>query len=112
MTASTELRPSVRAAFAGLIDYAGLFPPARLSLDAARREYDELRATANLVGLSAEEPVDSVRIQCVESQVETRARRIGPSAREQGQLVLALLQATIHDSDATEGNVCASTLCR
>lgn len=27
----------------------------------ARREYDELRATANLVGLSAEEPVDSAR---------------------------------------------------
>lgn len=27
----------------------------------AQREYDELRATANLVGLSAEEPVDSAR---------------------------------------------------
>jgi anti-sigma-K factor RskA len=27
----------------------------------ARREYDELRATANLVGLAAEEPVDSAR---------------------------------------------------
>lgn len=32
-----------------------------LSDPAARREYDELRATANLVGLSAEEPVDSAR---------------------------------------------------
>jgi hypothetical protein len=31
-----------------------------------------------------------------------------PTARN--QLVLALLQATIHDSDATEGNVCASKL--
>jgi anti-sigma-K factor RskA len=27
----------------------------------ARREYDQLRATANLIGLSAEEPVDSAR---------------------------------------------------
>jgi anti-sigma-K factor RskA len=32
-----------------------------LSDPEARREYDELRATANLVGLSAEEPVDSAR---------------------------------------------------
>jgi hypothetical protein len=41
MTTSTALRPSVRAAFTGLIDYAGLFPPAQLSLDAARREYHD-----------------------------------------------------------------------
>jgi hypothetical protein len=39
MTTSTVLRPSVRAAFRELIDYAGLFPPAQLSLDAAQREY-------------------------------------------------------------------------
>jgi anti-sigma-K factor RskA len=32
-----------------------------LSDPEARREYDELRATANLIGLSAEEPVDSAR---------------------------------------------------
>jgi anti-sigma-K factor RskA len=32
-----------------------------LSDPEARREYDELRATANVVGLSAEEPVDSAR---------------------------------------------------
>jgi hypothetical protein len=43
MTTSTALRPSVRAAFTGLIDYAGLFPPAQLSLDAARREYHDAR---------------------------------------------------------------------
>lgn len=44
MTTSTALRPSVRAAFTGLIDYAGLFPPAQLSLDAARREYHDARS--------------------------------------------------------------------
>jgi hypothetical protein len=39
MTSSTALLPSVRAAFGGLIDYAGLFPPARLPLAEAESEY-------------------------------------------------------------------------
>jgi anti-sigma-K factor RskA len=47
----------------------GVLPPAEHAHAAAailgdpdaRREYDELRATANLIGLSAEEPVDSAR---------------------------------------------------
>jgi hypothetical protein len=41
MTTSTAVRPAVRAAFAALVDYAGLFPPAKLTLDEARREYRE-----------------------------------------------------------------------
>ena len=36
--------PTVRAALAGLIDYAGLFPPAALPLDAALREYEATMA--------------------------------------------------------------------
>lgn len=44
MTTSTALRPAVRAAFSQLVDYAGLFPPARLTLDVARREYETARA--------------------------------------------------------------------
>lgn len=44
MTASTALRPSVRAAFGELIDYAGLFPPAQLTLAQARDEYRASRA--------------------------------------------------------------------
>lgn len=43
MTTSTALRPSVRAAFAALIDYAGLFPPAKLSLAEARSDYESAR---------------------------------------------------------------------
>jgi anti-sigma-K factor RskA len=39
----------------------GLVAALILSDPQARREYDELRATANLVGLAAEEPVDSAR---------------------------------------------------
>lgn len=39
MTASTALLGSVRAAFDALIDYAGLFPPARLPLEQARSQY-------------------------------------------------------------------------
>jgi anti-sigma-K factor RskA len=47
----------------------GVLPPTEQGLIAAfiltdaeaRREYDELRATANVIGLSAEEPVDSAR---------------------------------------------------
>jgi anti-sigma-K factor RskA len=39
----------------------GLVAALILSDPEARREYEELRATANLVGLSAEEPVDSAR---------------------------------------------------
>jgi hypothetical protein len=44
MTASTALRPSVRAAFGKLIDYAGLFPPAQLTLAQAADEYRAARA--------------------------------------------------------------------
>jgi hypothetical protein len=40
MTTSTALRASVRAAFAALIDYAGLFPPAKLPMAQARAEYE------------------------------------------------------------------------
>jgi anti-sigma factor RsiW len=40
---------------------AGLVATLILSDPEARREYDELRATANLIGLAAEEPVDSAR---------------------------------------------------
>jgi len=41
---------------------------------AARREYDELRATANLVGLSAEEPVDSARAARMKERLMTAVR--------------------------------------
>jgi hypothetical protein len=44
MTTSTALRASVRAAFAALIDYAGLFPPAKLPMAQARAEYESARA--------------------------------------------------------------------
>ncbi|HEX3672047.1 MAG TPA: hypothetical protein VHT92_10145 [Candidatus Cybelea sp.] len=43
MTSSTALLPSVRAAFGALIDYAGLFPPARLPLAEAFAEYGAAR---------------------------------------------------------------------
>jgi hypothetical protein len=36
--------PSVRAFLAGVIDYAGLFPPAKLPLDQAMRNYSDYRA--------------------------------------------------------------------
>ena len=39
--------PTVRSAFAGLIDYAGLFPPAALSMDAALGEYAAALADPN-----------------------------------------------------------------
>jgi len=44
MTTSTALRASVRTAFAALIDYAGLFPPAKLPIAQARAEYESARA--------------------------------------------------------------------
>jgi hypothetical protein len=44
MTTSTAVRPSVRAAFGALIDYAGLFPPAQLAAPEAQREYQVARA--------------------------------------------------------------------
>lgn len=40
---TTTLRPAVRAAFAGLIDYAGLFPPAQLPMGGALAEYARAR---------------------------------------------------------------------
>ena len=43
MTSSTALLPSVRAAFGTLIDYAGLFPPARLPRAEAENEYRAAR---------------------------------------------------------------------
>jgi hypothetical protein len=39
MATSTALPAAVRAAFSALIDYAGLFPPAKLALAEARTEY-------------------------------------------------------------------------
>lgn len=39
MSTSTKVMPAVRAACAQLIDYAGLFPPARLAMPAAVSEY-------------------------------------------------------------------------
>lgn len=39
MSTSTEVLPSVHRAFARLIDYAGLFPPAKLALEPAIDEY-------------------------------------------------------------------------
>jgi hypothetical protein len=41
---ASALRPSVRAAFEGLIDYAGLFPPAQLPMAEALAEYAGARA--------------------------------------------------------------------
>lgn len=43
MTASTAPLASVRTAFTGLIDYAGLFPPAELPLAQARSKYEAAR---------------------------------------------------------------------
>jgi hypothetical protein len=43
MTTSTALRASARAAFDALIDYAGLFPPATLTLADAQRAYQAAR---------------------------------------------------------------------
>jgi hypothetical protein len=43
METSVAPRPSVRSAFARLVDYAGLFPPAQLSLAQATGEYREAR---------------------------------------------------------------------
>ena len=40
----------------------------------ARREYDELRATANLIGLSAEEPVDSARASRMKERLMSAVR--------------------------------------
>ncbi len=58
-----ELMDLVAAYALGVLPSAehGLVAALILSDTEARREYDELRATANLVGLSAEEPVDSAR---------------------------------------------------
>jgi hypothetical protein len=41
-----SVRPNVRAAFAGLIDYAGLFPPAGLLVEPALAEYATAKAGA------------------------------------------------------------------
>jgi hypothetical protein len=43
MNATTALRPTARAGFSELIDYAGLFPPAALGLDHAFEEYQAAR---------------------------------------------------------------------
>ncbi len=44
MSISTVVRPSARVAFSRFIDYAGLFPPAELSLPLAREAYERARA--------------------------------------------------------------------
>jgi hypothetical protein len=44
---SSELAPSLRSVLGGAIDYAGLFPPAALSLPAAVASYAEYRTSAD-----------------------------------------------------------------
>ena len=43
MSTSITLRPAVLAALEGLIDYAGLFPPAKREMESALAEYEESR---------------------------------------------------------------------
>ena len=52
-----------------------------LSDPEARREYDEARATANLVGLSAEEPVDSSRAARMKERLMAAVRNDAPPGR-------------------------------
>lgn len=47
MATSATSSAALRTAFGGLIDYAGLFPPARLEMDAALAEYAAARRGAN-----------------------------------------------------------------
>lgn len=47
MTTGTAIRPSVRATFSTLIDYAGLFPPAKLAMAPALDEYVQARAAGH-----------------------------------------------------------------
>jgi hypothetical protein len=47
MSTSLVLAPSVRAAFGMLVDYAGLFPPAKLGMPDAVAEYDDARKGLN-----------------------------------------------------------------
>jgi len=47
MTMSTDILPAVRTCFARLIDYAGLFPPAKLGVADAVAEYDEARSASH-----------------------------------------------------------------
>lgn len=44
MTTSTRVRPSVKAALTKLIDYAGLFPPAKLDMEPSLQQYAAARA--------------------------------------------------------------------
>lgn len=61
MATSATPVAAVRAAFSGLIDYAGLFPPAQLAMDAAVAEYLEARSGPHAWMLA--------RFICVESRV-------------------------------------------
>jgi hypothetical protein len=47
MSTSTAPLPAARAAFSGLIDYAGLYPPSELSLEDAAAEYSQAREGAD-----------------------------------------------------------------
>jgi anti-sigma-K factor RskA len=55
-----------------------------LSDAGARREYDELRATANLIGLSAEEPVDSARAARMKERLMASVRNDAQPRRAAG----------------------------
>jgi anti-sigma-K factor RskA len=60
------------------VSESGLVAALILSDSDARREYDELRATANLVGLSAEEPVDSARSARMKERLLAAVRSDAP----------------------------------
>jgi anti-sigma-K factor RskA len=59
----------------------GLVAALILSDPEARREYDDLRTTANLVGLAAEEPVDSARAARMKERLMAAVRSDAAPAR-------------------------------
>ena len=72
---TTTLRPAVRAAFAGLIDYAGLFPPAQLPMGGALAEYARARARRRRLDAGA---VHRSRLACRRSGGLVGARGNAP----------------------------------
>src|SRR5688572_1275158 len=90
---SSRLMDAVTAAFAGLIDYAGLFPPAGLSLDLVADQYGRYR-TGRHAWMLGRLVVPSDRL----AEAESAAYRTGASADEPWRATV--LVGTAEQSDA------------
>ncbi|MDQ2866720.1 MAG: hypothetical protein M3R51_10905 [Candidatus Eremiobacteraeota bacterium] len=116
MNASTAATPLVRAAFSHLIDYAGLFPPAQLTMDAALQGYEESRGSSHawMLGrfITPASRMEELRSMLRPSHGRIRLSVIFDAAADRGDWMRAIQAHCVAVSEmrANEPRLCVESL--